>query len=227
LAVALVSGCKCEFYAISTLDEKYTKNELLYSFEENLPNKHRRGGQSSARFGRIHDQTVERYAKKIAENITELYKNHSVYKLILAGPAEIKHKVCLYLSPTFCKFKPILHDTAEIVESTLIEVLDKYVLVLSDMRNHAAVEAITKFENYVICEPDMLVFGQETIAAFREGRLQTLFVEGKMNMKLDIIKSKCNIVVLPIKYEFCKRYGSMCGILYYSASNTYSLDHNM
>jgi len=64
--------------------------------DPNLPNKHRKGGQSQKRFLHLQEESRSAYVKIISEEITKTFiKNNSVTckSIILAGPANLKNVV--------------------------------------------------------------------------------------------------------------------------------------
>lgn len=66
---------------------------VLYSFTVDLPNKHRRGGQSSVRFARLRMEARGHYVKKVAEMAIQYFITDNmpnVRGLILAGSADFK-----------------------------------------------------------------------------------------------------------------------------------------
>lgn len=59
-----------------------------------IPNKHNKGGQSAPRFGRIRDEEIHSYIKKICEFIKQCFvERNDLSGLVLAGPAELKNNV--------------------------------------------------------------------------------------------------------------------------------------
>lgn len=70
-----------------------TTKTKLHEFEVNLPKKHRRGGQSSARFARLRMDARHNYLRKVAEIASHLFitdNKVNVTGLVLAGSADFK-----------------------------------------------------------------------------------------------------------------------------------------
>lgn len=71
-----------------------TTRDILRSFSVDLPNKHRRGGQSALRFERLRKEKRNVYLCKVAEAATQLFigtDNLTTVKgLILAGSGDLK-----------------------------------------------------------------------------------------------------------------------------------------
>lgn len=217
--IILVSGKLCQFYRISKIGGKNLKTELLSSFEETLPNKHRRGGQSSARFGRIHDQTVERYIKKIVQQVEKTYSENGQIKiqLIFAGPADIKNRVAEFFVK---KVSTQILDTAEIhvtqtIES-ILENVEKSGWIYKFM-SASTDQAIEKFNDLLIRNSDFLVFGEkETKACYDQGQLDYLFLASVEDQEFKETKmTKTHVIFMDKSHEFIKKFGPWSGILKY------------
>lgn len=66
---------------------------MLHRFDVHLPKKHRSGGQSAQRFGRIRDGMRHNYVRKVAEEAVRQFIDDdkiNVAGLVLAGSAEFK-----------------------------------------------------------------------------------------------------------------------------------------
>ncbi|ESQ30375.1 hypothetical protein EUTSA_v10011692mg [Eutrema salsugineum] len=73
-------------------------SDVLHKFSVDLPNSHRRGGQSALRFDRLGTEKRHNYLRKTAELATQYFVNPStsqpnVAGLILAGSADLKTKL--------------------------------------------------------------------------------------------------------------------------------------
>lgn len=220
--IVLISGKRCEFY----LHNK-TNTKLLKAFDECLPNAHKAGGSSSARFGRIHDEKVARYAKKIAEYMLQYYitDNQLICKgIIVAGPAEMKQLVSntdLFIQ----HFKKHLLATLTISEITdqsiyqVIKMADS-VIKVSD------IDIINTF-GQLLHNSDLIVFGhRQTLDAFYLGHLDKILVSNNYVDKKSIIgtetKTHIHIINSP---EFIAKYGELVGIRFYA--NEYIDTDNM
>jgi peptide chain release factor subunit 1 len=67
--------------------------KVLYKFSVELPKKHGRGGQSSARFARIRQEKRHNYVRKVAETAVQMFITAdalNVKGLVLAGSADFK-----------------------------------------------------------------------------------------------------------------------------------------
>lgn len=97
LGVCLISGKDLFIYRV-TISGSHIDSTLVKKLDIMLVNKHNKGGQSSARFGRIADIIRNKYVTITAETIvpTFMYDNNTkcnVSKIILAGPGDMKREV--------------------------------------------------------------------------------------------------------------------------------------
>jgi peptide chain release factor subunit 1 len=71
--------------------------EVIKTFNVTLPKKHKKGGQSSARFGRIRMNKRKAYVKKVCEIATEVFirdgERPNIEGLVIAGAAEFKEVI--------------------------------------------------------------------------------------------------------------------------------------
>lgn len=87
----IILGGDSTFLGVLAGDHKYEK----LSFEVNLPKKHKKGGQSAQRFGRLQQEAVHNYLHKIGDAVKQSFISDdkpNVNGLVLAGPSEIKDK---------------------------------------------------------------------------------------------------------------------------------------
>ena len=91
-AVVVVDGNGITIGTIESPDGRNKK--VLQNVSVTLPNSHRRGGQSAARFGRIRQSKRDAYVRKCAELINDtLGGRDDVSGIIFAGSADFKHKL--------------------------------------------------------------------------------------------------------------------------------------
>lgn len=93
-----------------------------------VPGKHGRGGQSQMRFERNQKIASQAWYRKVAEEVSGIFKDTSVEYIILGGPAFLKHKLLedgkldYRVKP---KIKYIL-DTENTNDAGLYELVAKY-----------------------------------------------------------------------------------------------------
>ena len=89
-AFVIVAG---DGFLLATLQGSSVK--ILHRESVDLPNHHRRGGQSSVRFARLRVEKRTNYLRKIAEtmNLDLLPLLKKIKSIILAGPADLKNEL--------------------------------------------------------------------------------------------------------------------------------------
>ena len=212
-AIVLVSGKRTELYSYSINDTLFLKG-----FDTDLPNQHKTGGQSAPRFGRIRDEKISCYAKKIVDMMIQCYVKNGLFQcrgLVIAGPAEMKNLIqeqilfTQYFSTHLLKTITI----SEIVDNSIHHVvkLANDVLVPDDS------EIIRRFEDKLndAKEIDLLVFGTDTVLSlFKLGQLKEIIANNKSAYLDSIIGSKTKITIIK-SVEFSSKYGELVGIKYY------------
>lgn len=217
-AIVLISGKRTEFYLHNVNQTKFLKG-----LDESLPNQHKTGGQSAPRFGRIRDEKIGWYVKKIAELMVKMYitPRGFVHKgLILAGPAEIKdlirkHELFIQF---FDKHLLKILTISEITDQSINQVIN----LSSDIfaTNTVEQESINNLEK-LIKNPsgiDLLVFGtDDVLISFKLGQLKEIYVNNNFIDKEDILnhETKTNIIIID-SAGFVSKYGDLVGIKYYS-----------
>lgn len=223
-AIVLVSGKCSEYYIHSRNNTKLLKNT-----KQDLPNQHKTGGQSAQRFGRIRDEKIDFYINRIIEIMVHLYVVDGVFYpkgLIIAGPSEIKHKVCsnLNFEKIFGKYLLKVVTIAEISDNTICQVTESITDIVSD-----STDIVKDFESKLADESviDLIVFGEINVMdLFLENRLSQLYVSNDYDRIDDIDKSKKTIVHKFTSGEFVSKYGRLVGILHYKQEFQYDSDEN-
>lgn len=217
-AIVLVSGKRTEFYLYNINETKYLKG-----LDMDLPNQHKTGGQSAPRFGRIRDEKIGLYIKKIIELMIQLYVRDGIFQcqgMVLAGPAEMKDSVKnhdLYIQ-YFSRHLLKMITVPEIIDNTIYQVIQLSADVLiSDTEEKRIIQ---KFENMLTDKDliDLLLFGrQETMAAFAQNQLKEMLICEESTLKDYVLKdeTKTKIYVIKTK-EFTSKYGELVGIKYYA-----------
>lgn len=229
-AVVLISGKRTEFYL-------YNINQTIFlkGYDIELPNQHKTGGSSAARFGRIRDEKINRYSKKILEFMVNFYVKNGKFDyrgLIIAGPAEIKNLVKeqeLFVQ-FFNKYLLKILTINEITKTSIYQVISKSAEILTSESNEK--NLIDKFEEILINpnSTDSIIFGtNEVLSEFKLGHLKEIFISNKYNKKEEILeinnKTKINIIK---STDFTKKYGELVGIKYFvnDYDNNYETDYD-
>jgi peptide chain release factor subunit 1 len=217
-AIVLVSGERTDFYLHNP-----NQTTLLKTIEESLPNHHNKGGQSAPRFGRIHEEKIDWYIKKIIEMMEHLYLEHGKFNhkgIVIAGPSEMKNMVKkheLFIKSFGANLLKVL-TISEITDQSIFQVVRLATDVLS---NDADEKILLDIFEATLTNPnklDLIVFGtKEVMILFDAGQLKEIYVYEKYNGKEYILKSdsKTNVHVIRSS-KFAQNYGDLVGILYYN-----------
>jgi len=219
-AIVLISGCCAYFYTYNINQIK-----LIKTIDVSLPNQHKTGGFSAARFGRIRDEKIGLWTKKIIDLMIQFYINEGIFKyrgIILAGPSIMKDMVKSL--DAFQKiFMPYLLKTVTINEITS-QSIHQVINLAADVLT-ATDDLVEKF-NSLLADPskiDLIVFGtQEVIEYFNNGQLQEIYVSAEYTNRSSIAiafrgilsNTKTQIHIIKSR-EFVTKYGELVGIKYY------------
>jgi len=217
-AILLVSGKRTEFY----LHNK-NRTSLLKGIDAELPNHHRRGGQSAPRFQRIRDEKIGWYVKKIVELMGTFYLKNGSFTLkglILAGPAEIKDRVLSDDDFVRIFSKGLLKTLTidEIASQSILKVINLSTDVLrSDSDEN---QLLQKFEAELAnpMKIDLFVFGvgDELIIQFKKGIFRELYLWEKSSLINEVFDFPSKTQIHLIKSnQFISKYGEIIGIKYY------------
>ena len=220
--VVLVSGKETRFYKVSVNSKQHLK-----TINVDLPNQHKKGGQSQARYERITEEKRMVYIQKLAEYLQTYYVldgRKIVSGLILAGPSETKHLLGetsivrqYFVGNPFITFI----ETSEITDTTLYDVLPKLEHLLDPINDPTEKKVIDEFYD-LISRPhtiDKVIFGREEILALLETQeLAQLLIDEQMN-DFDVnqlLKSNNKITLIKIKNRsFIGKFGNLVGIKWY------------
>lgn len=217
VGIALVSGSTNLFYRVNL----HAEVKLVAKFDEVLPNRHRRGGQSSARFGRLADAARERHVGRIVEHITQQAAfcsngtRGSCVRLVLAGPADTKRKVAEHaLIKQMFKDAVTVLDTAEVQETQSILALEKEHVPgwIREAKENVDNVPIRMVDECMQDAPkiDRLLFGIDECTNSMDN-LQFLLVAGETGLEKQVSKST-QVTVLAPQHAFVKRFGNCVGI---------------
>lgn len=167
---------------IATL--KGNVKKIVTKFEVDLPKKHKCGGQSSARFGRLRIEARHNYLRKISENANSAFiKNSStrpiVDGIIIAGIAEFKSELEQRglldhrLEPIIIKILDISYGG----ERGLDQAIELSSDTLSNVKIISERAILTKFMECLAQDNGKYCFGiSETLLALEAGAVDTLLI---------------------------------------------------
>jgi len=218
-AIVLISGKRTDFYEYSKNDTK-----LLKSVSIELQSQSKKGGSSSARYGRIIASKHDAYIKYMSELMFKIYVTDNVFQhigLILAGPTMVKDQI--QLEPLFLQhFQKYLLNvitTPEITDGTINMVTD----ILTEQIYGTSVDnkIIEYFEKIINDDKsiDLIVFGKEYVLNELENNsLAEIFVNMNFIEMIDeklLDKVKVNVIQ---NKTFVQKYSEIVGLRYYATN---------
>ncbi|KAH9260288.1 peptide chain release factor 1 [Batrachochytrium salamandrivorans] len=177
-AFIVMDGHGCLFGQLSG-----NAREILHKYSVDLPKKHGRGGQSSARFGRIRMEKRANYVRKVSEDANRLFIGSdnmpNVKGIILAGSAEFKQQ--LQLSDIFDpRLKAVvikLVDTSYGMENGFNQAIELSQEALKDTKFVHEKKIISKFFEHISLDTGQVCFGiNDTTKALEMGAIETLVI---------------------------------------------------
>ena len=193
--IVLISGSKSICYklikscsASKTTGRDHIDINNINEINVKLQKRQKKGGQSAQRIGRLRDEKENIYIQKILSMISKSYiKNNNtecdIKGIVLAGPAELKHKV--KSSDIFKKYfdKLLLKvvNTSNIDNNTVYKVYDMCVEEFATKEELKTVKLINKIKELIRNSPNKLVFGyQEVIDGLDTSMLKSILIESSM-----------------------------------------------
>jgi len=156
--------------------------EVLHTVSVDLPKKHRRGGQSAARFSRLRTEKRHNYLRKVAELTTQFFISNdrpNVTGLILAGSADFKTELSqsdLFdqrLAPKIMKIVDVPYGG----ESGFNAAIEMSQDCLANVKFIHEKKVIDEFFEQISKDTGKYTFGvTETLNAMEMGSVETLVV---------------------------------------------------
>lgn len=173
----IVDGNGCLFGTLCG-NERSVKEK----FTVDLPNKHRRGGQSALRFARLRLEKRHNYMRRIAERATQCFISEEVPNitgLIIAGAAELKEDLASN-ALLDSRLRAILVGTLDLAyggEHGFDQAINLSVGILHNLEFVKEKQVISKFMDEVKRDTCLYCFEMEdTMAAMESGAIETLIV---------------------------------------------------
>ena len=225
--ICLVSGEDLYVYIISVCGSQ-NEIKLINKKTIELETRTRRGGSSSARYGRINDKAKNFNKTTFAEIIVNSYmfENHTkcrIKKLIIAGPTDMKKDITE--TPLFQqhlqKYLFKLINTNGIGLSTVNEILDN---ILLEIKYSNVKDVDDEINNLIKTNYENLIIGNFECSQFIENKnIIKLFVckssqheDIAVVQMLDNLKINCPTVnIIYSESSMLKTYGGWLGIKKY------------
>ena len=163
------------------------QTKVLATFSDDLPNRHKAGGQSSQRFQRLRLEKRAAYVRKAAEKADSFLLKEglaNVTGLFLAGCADFKDKLMNDLSgPLRSKFLASV-TCAETGRAAFAEACTKCLPMISVADSTESKKALNDFFDSFQKDDGKAVVGyQEVLTCLEEGLVETLIVSTECERK--------------------------------------------
>jgi len=159
-----------------------TTRKILQQFTVDLPNKHRKGGQSAVRFARLRDHARQAYARKVAErcNASFIVNNKpNVKGLVMAGSADFKDTVVknLALDKRLRKLIICSVDLARGGRRGFDEAIQRSAETLGNLRVTQQARLLRSFFDQIEQDSGLYCFSvKDTLSALEVGAVQDLIL---------------------------------------------------
>lgn len=210
----IIDGHSCLYAKISGQNK-----EIIHKFEVDLPKKHRKGGQSSARFGRLRIEKRHNYVRKVAEQATQLFITNdlpNIQGLIIAGSSLFKKQ--LADSDLFdIRLKAIILGLVDIAYGNEPG-LQQAILLSSDLlRNTKYVKERTLLAKYfdnLAEDSSKVCYGlSDTLYALKAGVIETLIIWDNLSTSFKEFDTSDEIPIIDYILQNAKNYGAQIQLI--------------
>lgn len=209
----IIKGDDVEFYNIcGTIIKRVERNKIC------LPNRHRKGGQSSKRFERLREENINHYINYCEEMSRKLWINDdipTIKRLLLFGCADKRDRLYKILCP---KLKII----TERITCEMENIGNIYQDYIKLDKNKEEKKEINIFLTYIRDENERAIYGKkEIMEKLEEYMLEKIIIDSDLfdtNLKQLFEKYNCEIIVINENCEekdMIKKYGGIVGITWY------------
>jgi peptide chain release factor subunit 1 len=171
--------------------------KVLARYTVSLPNKHGRGGQSAARFGRIRMEKRHNYLTKIAEDCSRLFLNGSEpsqYKgIVIAGTADLKYELSNsdVLDPRIKRLIVRVVDTAYGGSMGFAQAIELSSSVLGNARIVHEGKILRKFFDEIGSDSETVSYGVEHVLHSLDlSAIETLIISESFAQNRVVLKNK-------------------------------------
>lgn len=197
--------------------------EILHKFSVDLPNKQRKGGQSSVRFSRLRDEKRHNYVRKVAEECTHQFikaDKPNVNGLILAGHSDFKN--VLFKSDLFdARLKEIVINVVDVSyggENGFNQAIELSKELLSNVKYLKEKQLLSDYFTEIAEDTGKVCYGlKDTMTALALGVIERLIIwEDFAGLRL---KDKDGRIEYCIEEQFKKEYEEKISILEWLIEN--------
>lgn len=206
IGLVYINGENCELYTvdIDNCDRNKTGEKSAWLKQ------HKKGGQSSARFGRLFDAKVKTYLKDISEEMRQCFKD--VDKIVISGISTRPSELIQYLHPDVSSkiIGTLVIPSINYFNVKIIPKLKELVLT-KDIEKE--LKLLTEFTDCIEICSDKAVYGEKEIEeALNHGLIRKIFCSNEK--KLENVETI--IIGKSMKgQELISIYGDMFGLKWY------------
>jgi len=201
-----INGENCQLFTVDVTTNDKTKNGI----KNTRLKQHKKGGQSSARFGRLHDEKVVCYLKEIAEEAREAFDKLSY--VVIAGISKRPDQLLQYLHVDL--EKKIIGITVMTTTTDFENViLPKMLEFVTIQKINSEIRLLSEFIHAL--ETDKAIYGLKEIEeAIDQYQLSVLFISNKFDSnEAENQGIKVEKIGLSLKaQELISMYGDAFGI---------------
>lgn len=202
----IVCGEEAKFYKLSLREEEY-----LGCLNVKLARDHSKGGQSSNRFARLHDQDIDAYINKIYDKCLKYYSsdgNASIESLTIIGSGNKKKLLASKLKSSCLSnlSNKIITSNGEVGLSLKLCREQIY-----NINRGKEKEVKEEFEEKLRVNPDILCFGDENKINLENGMIQKLYVHKDYQ---EIYKDSF-VECVEVYDDWILSYGNIIGVKWY------------
>ena len=154
--------------------------------QKDIMQKHKKGGQSQARFQRIRQGAIHAFLKEVVEAIS----SHADHQIILAGPGTTKIQLKDMLST------PIQEKIVDIIDIDINDeqqLLQQSFKIIATHETDKSIMALHHLQKEILTD-GLAVYGlDETLAAAQQGKIDLLLIEKDYKVK-GCICEQCQII---------------------------------
>lgn len=177
----------------------------LKKYEVDLPKKHRCGGSSSARFGRIVAEKRQTYITKVAEITTQMFIENNlpnVKGIIIAGSSNFKNVLAQLLDSRLSEIILGIIDISYGGLNGLMQAIDLSSSIIKNSRFIKEKKLVESFMSEISKNTGKFCYGiRDVMHALEEGAIETLIVWENLDIKRYVLKNGEIKYTNQIEYE--------------------------
>jgi peptide subunit release factor 1 (eRF1) len=189
--IVLISGNGFMFYKL-VKSGSHVDTNCIYNSTVKLQKRQKKGGQSAPRIERLREEKEHIYIKKVSEKMIDTFMIDNKTKLnvdciIVGGPAQMKQKVIdlpenkKMLGHSIKK----VVDTAEINNTTVWNVYEKCIDIITNNEENDAIILIQDIKNMMNLADNRLIYGiNDVINNLQSCSIQKLLISSNIDSEI-------------------------------------------